>query len=69
MEWVSKINFVDLLDDIFGVLFKIIKMPFDAWNKLPSWVKLIVFGIIGVVAIIVIIAAYRNREEYLSVQY
>lgn len=69
LEWVSKINFTELWSGMFKIIFQIIKMPFETFNNLPTWVKFVIFGVMLFIAITVIIAAYRRREDYLNVQF
>ena len=67
--WLDNLNFEVILKIILRIFWIIVKFPIEIYNKLPTPVQIAIKIFLVIFGIIIIIAVWINREEWLHVRY
>ena len=56
------LDITEFVTEFLRHLWKIILIPFHLWNKVPLWIRWIVFIMIGILALLMLLDALKKRN-------
>ncbi len=63
------VDLVQIVRTIKNITIKILIIPFKVFNSLPWYVKGFMYFIVLVICLLILYAVWKNRDEWLRVNY